>query len=90
MIDFDINKVREYYQFLTDNVSNYPEFEIALLIHERIGAIWKPEDITEEIAEKVGKLADSRDTIFDYYLNEDLDDIDTEIEEARLEEETDD
>ena len=81
MIDFDINKVREYYQFITDNTSTYEEFEIALLIHERLWGIWKPEEITEEIAEKVQKLLD-RDSLFDYDLNCDLEIINREVEEA--------
>ena len=86
MIDFDINKVREYYQFITDNTSTYEEFEIALLIHERVWGIWKPEEITEELAEKVQKLLD-RDTLFDYDLNCDLEIINREVEEAVAEQE---
>ncbi len=85
MSEYDINKVKEYYQFLTDNTSNYQEFVIALLIHERIGYIWRPDDIKQWVVDKVGELADRKDTIFDYYLNEDLDDIDREIEESLLE-----
>ena len=75
MIECNKNKVREYYQEMTDNTSNYWEFAIAFLLYERAYTVDSADEITEEEIEKLAKIVEGYDSIINDNLGEDIDDL---------------
>ncbi len=81
-MEIDKEKVRELFDKLNDiSFGNYREFEIALLIMERLcNVIEMKDEITDEVIERVNNICESYDTLFNEYVNEDLDILENEIE----------
>lgn len=83
----DFEKVKRAYEKLKEIEKDcgYREFEVAYLILERLDNVIDDEvDITEEIVEKVNKIADSVDTLLDEYVNEELDILERELQEKEV------
>lgn len=70
-----LENVKEYVKFIEDltQKGDYNAFEVALLIAERSNI--EHEKITEELVDSVSKLVDRVSTVFDGYINEEMENI---------------
>lgn len=70
----DCNKVREYIREIINNTSNYTEFETAFVISQRLDFDYIDE-ITDDVIDKVAKILERKETIFDEYLRWEMEDL---------------
>ena len=77
MIDY--NLVREYIREIINNTSNYTEFECAFVISQRLN-FDRIDEITDDTIDKVAKILEHKETIFDEDLVWQMEDINDKLD----------